>query len=355
VGRLVARLGLVALVLPTAGCATRIPRSQAPSPQATVVSAVPVRSFGEDLCGPGSLAVVLNTLGDTVRPEELEAELPKAKRGGVLSVDLLLAARQRGFDGGLVAGDGDDLRSEVAAGRPSIVMLRLLDAPGAGKDVYHYSVVDGFDPGRQLFRFQLGDGEARWIPLQKLEKSWAGAGHALLLVRPKAATVLDLHRAVGLEEAGRLDEAVALYRSVLAVRPDSALAWTDLGNAELKRRRLADAEKAYREALRIAPDDPDALNNLAWLLLEKAGLLDEAEDLAARAAALPGPGPDRAQALDTLARIQLARGRCEAAMASFTSALAVEGIPDLARAELERGLRDSRSACGPPNGAARDR
>ena len=288
-------------------------------------------------------------------PEELDANLPKAKGGGVLSVDLLLAARQRGFDAGMIAGKGEDLRSEVAAGRPSIVMLRLLDAPGAGKDVYHYSVVDGFDAARQLFRFQFGDGKVRWAPLSPLEKSWAGAGHALLLVRPRAATVLELHRAVGLEEAGRLDEAVSLYRSVLAVRPDSALAWTDLGNAELKRDRLADAERAYREALRISPEDPDALNNLAWLLLNKAGPLDEAEDLAARAAAVPGPGPERAQALDTLARIQLARGRCEAATASFTSALSVEAIPDSARTELEEGLRESRSTCRTPGEGARDR
>jgi tetratricopeptide (TPR) repeat protein len=304
-----------------------------------------VRSFGDDLCGPGSLAVVLNALGDPVTPEALDASLPKAKGGGVLSVDLLLAARARGFDAGLVAGRSDDLQREVAAGRASVMMLRLLNAPGAAKDVYHYSVVDGFDPGTRLFRFQFGDGTARWSPLSSLAKSWKGGGHALLLVRPKAVTVIELHRAVQLEEAGRLDEAAALYRSVLAVRPDSALAWTDLGNAEVKRGRPAEAEKAYRQALRIAPDSDDALNNLAFLLLGAGRQLEEAEALAQRASLVPGP--DRYEALDTLARVQLARGRCREAELTFAEALAAEGVPEDARAEIQSGFDDARRRCAP--------
>ena len=306
---------------------------------------MPVRSFGEDLCGPGSLSVVLNTLGDPVTPETLDEELPKARGGGVLSVDLLLAARERGFDAALVAGGADHLRTEMLAGRPAILMLRLLDLPGARKDVFHYSVVDGLDPGRGLFRFQFGDGKVRWSALPSLEKSWAAAGHALLLVRPKAVTVLELHRAVGLEEAGRLDEAAALYRSVLAVRPDSALAWTDLGNAEVKRGRPAEAEKAYRQALGIAPDSEDALNNLAFLLLQEGSRLDEAEELALRASA--APSPERPEALDTLGRVQIARGRCKEAALTFGEALAFEGLSDDARKELQSGLDEARIACAP--------
>jgi Tetratricopeptide repeat len=331
------------LVLLTAGCATRIPRSRPPSPEAILVPGVPVRSFGEDRCGPGSLAAVLNALGDPVSPDELDEALPKARGGGVLSVDLLLAARQRGFDAGLVAGRGDDLRAEVVAGRPAIVMLRLLDLPGARKDVFHYSVVDGLDPGRGFFRFQFGDGRVRWTALPPLEKSWAAAGHALLLVRPKAVTLLELHRAVGLEEAGRLDEARALYRSVLAVRPDWAIAWTDLGNAEAKSGRPAEAEKAYREALRIAPDSDDALNNLAFLLLQEGRRLEEAEEMARRAAATPGP--ERPEALDTLGRVLLARGRCRDAANTFTEALASEVLPETTRTELQSGLEEAQRAC----------
>lgn len=344
-GRRGARLALLAVTLLPA-CATRPPRSRAPSPEATVLSHVPVRAFAEDRCGAGSLALVLNVHGDSVSENELDAALPKPPGGGVLSVDLLLAARQRGFDAGLVAGRPEHARAEVRAGRPAILMLRLLDLPGAGRDIFHYVVLDGFDPGRGLFRFQFGDGKARWAAFEPLEKSWAAAGHALLLVRPREQTDAELRRGVALEDLGRVEEAAVLYRSVLTVRPDSVRAWVDLGNAEARRGQGEEAEKAYRKALRISPDGRDALNNLAWLLLREGRQLEEAEALAARAA--DQPGFDRPLAQDTLGRIQLARGRCEAAARTFTEALAAEGIPDSTRTELLEGLGRARSACGLP-------
>jgi len=116
----------------------------------------------------------------------------------------------------------------------------------------------------------------------------------------------------------------------------------DLGNVVADRGRRADAEAAYRRALAIDRDDRDALNNLAWLLLESGARLDEAEDLAARAAT--PPGPDRSRAQDTLGRIQLRRGRCQDAERVFREALATESLPDGARARLQQGLA-SATAC----------
>jgi tetratricopeptide (TPR) repeat protein len=153
----------------------------------------------------------------------------------------------------------------------------------------------------------------------------------------------ELLAGVALEEAGRLDEAIALYRRVLAVRPDSARAWTNLGNAQGARAATPDAEKAYREALRLSPADPDALNNLAWLLLQDKQQLDEAEALAVRAVAIPGP--DRFEALDTLARIRLARGRCREAAAAFAEALAADRLTEAARVQLQSGLGEAERAC----------
>ena len=322
------------------------PRSRSPGPEARVVPGVAPRVFEDDRCGPGSLSLVLNAHGDPVTARELEAALPAAPGGGVLSVDLLLAARRRAFDAALVTGGADTLRAELDEGRPAILMLRLLDAPGSRRDVYHYVVADGFDPGRSLFRFQFGDGKARWAALERLEKGWRGSGHALLLVRSRADTDAALRRGVELERAGRPGEAAALYRRVLAVRPGSVRAWVDLGNAEAGRGRREEAESAYRRALEIAPSDRDALNNLAWLLLEEGTRLAEAEDLAAKAARRPGP--DRLPAQDTLARIQLARGRCAEAARTFDEALAsVERLSEASLAGLREGRERARQACAP--------
>ena len=151
-------------------------------------------------------------------------------------MDLLLAARGRGFEAALVEGTAERLGSEIEHERPVVLMLRLLDAPGRRRDVYHYVVVDGADSERQLFRFQFGDGQARWAPLESVEKGWRASAHALLVVWPREDTDAALRRAVALESEGRIDDAAATYRQVLEVRPASVRAWVDLGNAEATRR-----------------------------------------------------------------------------------------------------------------------
>jgi len=336
---------LLALTLPAASaCVSLAPRSRTPSPQATVVPGVTLMTFAQDRCGAGSLALVLSARGASHSPEELEASLPDVDGRGVLSVDMLLAARARGFDAALLAGTAAGLQRELAAGRPAILMLRLLDAPGTRRDIYHYVVADGVDPSRGLFRLQYGDGKLRWVALSSIDGGWKAAGHALLVVRTRDETDAVLGRAMALESERRFEEAEALYREVLEVRPDSVRAWVDVGNVAAERGRRADAEAAYRRALGIDGDDRDALNNLAWLLLSEGARLEEAESLASRAAA--PPGPDRARVQDTLGRIQLARGRCGEAARTFQEALEAEALGEGTRAQLRDGAARAASCPG---------
>ena len=327
---------LLFLALPAASaCVSLAPRSRTPSPQASTVPGIPLMTFAEDRCGAGSLALALSARGASHPVEELEAALPEVEGRGVLSVDMLLAARSRGFDAALLTGTPANLQRELAAGRPAILMLRLLDAPGERRDIYHYVVADGVDPSRGLFRLQYGDGKARWAPLSSIESGWKAAGHALLVVRTRSETDAVLGRAMALESERRFDEAEALYREALELRPDSVRAWVDLGNVAAERGRRADSEAAYRRALAVDGHDRDALNNLAWLLLEEGTRLEEAESLASRAAT--PTGADRSRAQDTLGRIQLARGRCDDAARTFREALDGEALADGTRARLQEG------------------
>jgi Tfp pilus assembly protein PilF len=336
--------GFLALAV-LAGCVTLAPASREPSSEARVLERVPVRAFEQDRCGPGSLSLVLSSYGDPVPEADLAASLPTAPGGGVLSVDLLLEARRRGFDASLVAGTPEAIRDEILDGRPVILMLRMLHAPGGGRDVYHYVVVDGFDPRRSLCRVQFGDGKVRWAPPSSLEKGWRAAGHALLLVRARRDPAADMRRAVELEAQGQPSAAVALYRKILSADPQSVRAWVNLGNAEASQGRREEAERAYRRAVAIAPEHRDALNNLAWVLLTEGSRLEEGEALALRAASQAGP--DRALAQDTLGRIQLARGRCEDATTTFGDALdATRDLPSEAKAALLEGLGEAQHACG---------
>ncbi|MFP5286161.1 MAG: tetratricopeptide repeat protein [Thermoanaerobaculia bacterium] len=297
-----------------------------PGLEAHVLTGVPVRSFGIQSCGAGSLSAVLSYHGQPVTLEELDAVLPKGRNEGVLTLDLVLEARRRGYDARMVEGSRELVERELLQGRPVILMLQVLNAPGLRRDLFHYIVADGIEPSKGLVRVQLGDAEQRWTTFERLDRPWQATKRTTLLIAPggagtqTAAARNALRYSVALEEAGRAAEAVPLYRALLEKDPGSALLWTNLGNAEAGRGEAALAEAAYRRALEIDPASADALNNLAWLLLEQPDRLAEAEELARRAVAAGGPDPYLA--LDTLGRVLRARGRCREAAEVFSQALA---------------------------------
>ncbi len=84
-------------------CATLTPRSQSTSPAAQVIPNVPTLTWGIVSCGAGALSTVLQHYGDATSLDAWDAALPKT-RGGVMTIDMLLAARQKGFDAQLVTG-----------------------------------------------------------------------------------------------------------------------------------------------------------------------------------------------------------------------------------------------------------
>ncbi|MGZ5474254.1 MAG: cysteine peptidase family C39 domain-containing protein, partial [Thermoanaerobaculia bacterium] len=96
-----------------------------------MIENVPMQKWDIKSCGAGALSAVLQHYGDPVSMAEWDASLPKT-RGGVMSIDLVLAARERGFDANLVTGDAGLVDAELRAGRPVILMLQVIQAPGKG-------------------------------------------------------------------------------------------------------------------------------------------------------------------------------------------------------------------------------
>jgi hypothetical protein len=346
----------MALLLPAAlaasGCVAYTLRTPDPGPKAHVLTGVPVRSFGLKSCGAGSLSAVLSYYGPPVSLEELDKVLPKGRHEGVVTLDLMLEARRRGYDARLVEGTPEMVERELLEGRPVILMLEVLAAPGTRHDLFHYIVVDGIEPASGRVRVQLGDGKEHWTTFERLDHAWRSTRRTALLVAPAgpetrvAAQKNSIRYAVALEAAGRADEAVALYRSLLEDDPGSALLWTDLGNAETGRGEAALAEAAYQRALELDPVNADALNNLAWLLLEQPDRLAEAEEMARRAVAAGGPDPHLA--LDTLGRVLRARGRCKEAIEVFTQGLAAAPAATAGRDWLTLGKGLALRDCNDP-------
>jgi hypothetical protein len=332
---------LLAALLTLTSCITVTPRTQHASATATVIPNVPAQQWGIESCGAGSLSTVLQHYGDSTTMRAWDDTLPKT-RGGVLTIDMLIAARKAGFDAQLITGSPATIGEELRQGRPVILMLQVVDSPGKHYDFFHYIVADGIDADRGLVRTQFGDGHGRWTTFERLEKAWSGGGHAAILIHPRAAADA-LRAAVTMEDAGKYSEAARAYEDILKQQPDSLLAWTNLGNAEIRLGNRAAAEDAFRKALVIDPASRDALNNLAWLLYESKRY-DEAESLARKAVAQQGP--DSYLVLDTLARVLAAKGSCNEALTTFRAAIdAVPQTRAATRSDLEKAMADAQMGC----------
>jgi predicted O-linked N-acetylglucosamine transferase (SPINDLY family) len=92
-----------------------------------------------------------------------------------------------------------------------------------------------------------------------------------------------LNQAVAAHQAGRLDEAAAMYRQIVAQVPGHFDATHMLGVIALQNGDLAGAETLIAQALAVKPRDHAALNNLGTTLM-RARRLDEAREQFERAA-----------------------------------------------------------------------
>ena len=144
----------------------------------------------------------------------------------------------------------------------------------------------------------------RALALAILAIAAAGCSRFVILNDPlTAAEHNDL--GVAYEADGKPDLAKREYRAALKRDPRLVRARVNLGNLEAAAGRWPAAEDCYRRALRDAPDDADALNNLAVALLRQSRSLAEAESLATRAIA-SGGGRDSIYRA-TLAEVRAAR------------------------------------------------
>jgi len=95
---------------------------------------------------------------------------------------------------------------------------------------------------------------------------------------PKASTeaaaemqVATKYAAEGLEKqrAGKIDEAIELYRKSLAANDKISGVWTNLGLAMRDKQNFVDAAKAFQRAADLSPQDPRPLAYLGVLYLER--------------------------------------------------------------------------------------
>ncbi len=139
---------------------------------------------------------------------------------------------------------------------------------------------------------------------------------------PKRLIDVDraVHEGITLFGQGRLDAAEAVYRRIIAKRPDMSLAYQYLAFIEWEHGQTGDAIATLRTAIDKAGPNPDVEAKLG-IYLSQTGAIDEALPLLQHAVSLPGSD------LDTLNALGIAyarKGREEDALATFRKILAVD-------------------------------
>ncbi|MHC4718157.1 MAG: tetratricopeptide repeat protein, partial [Planctomycetota bacterium] len=132
-------------------------------------------------------------------------------------------------------------------------------------------------------------------------------------------------------------QAVTIYENVTEAEPWSIDAKLGLAAAAVMTGDIDRAEKIYRQLLEDNPDNPQALNDLAWLLTRYRKLHTSALSLAERGLAI---APTNRHLLDTRGEILLhLPGRLDDAKRDFEKVLAMvpEGSREQAKALLQLG------------------
>ena len=262
-------------------------------------------------CGPAALATVLGASGATTTPEKLAPLVYIPGRRGSLQVEMLAAARGQGRVAYVIEPAFSTVQAELAAGTPVLV---LQDLGALGIHRWHFAVVIGYDPERDVVILRSGTRRRHILRRSDFLRTWQAGGNWAAVVTPPerppaTATGSGFIRALADTERNLPRPAVeAAHAAALQRWPDDPLVLLANGNDAYTNERLVDAIRLYRELLKNDPGNTAGRNNLANALLA-AGCARAALAEARQAAAQLAPGaPLEAPVRDTLAKATAAAG-----------------------------------------------
>jgi tetratricopeptide (TPR) repeat protein len=160
-----------------------------------------------------------------------------------------------------------------------------------------------------------------------------------------------IEQANALTKAGRLSEAIEVYKDAIRLEPEAATAYSNLGFAYTQAGRFAEAVEALQQAIRLKPDNVVTTSNLGNVYLqlsrhaEAIELLDLGNaysDIGRGAEAIQALKqairlkPEMAAARNNLGVVYFKMGQYEEAGRRFKEAVTLD--PDFAGAQLDLGV-----------------
>jgi Flp pilus assembly protein TadD len=137
------------------------------------------------------------------------------------------------------------------------------------------------------------------------------------------------------EQKGQLDQAIASFDKARQLAPKDGLVVAHCGLALMQAGRTQEGIAALRESVKLQPDMPVLMNNLAWHLAEVGANLDEAQALAQHAVQID---PSNSAFSDTLGVVYLKAGKSDNALQVLQVLVRKEPNSPTYRVHLARAL-----------------
>ena len=136
-----------------------------------------------------------------------------------------------------------------------------------------------------------------------------------------APSSIDIQRALAdaYKAQGNATAAIGILEAAVQKDPSHVAASLDLAHALLSAGRVGDAKVQYRRVLKIQPNNPNALNDLSYLMADSGENLDEALVLAQRGAQFATEPSLKSSLSDTLGWIYLKKHMYDMALQRFQS------------------------------------
>lgn len=240
----------------------------APSPLELVDT--PFYSQQQFQCGPAALMTLLTASGVATTLEAVSAQVFLPARQGSLQTEILAASRAAERVPYVLAPGLASITSELAAGRP-VLVLQNLGVSWAPR--WHYAVVIGADADRDQIILRSGTDQRRVMRTPVFLRTWERSGFwAMTTLRPgELPADPDRSRYIeavaGLEQTGHTHAAQVAWQAGLSQWPDDTVQLFGLANVQYALGNFSEAEALYLVMLQRDDTLLIARNNLAMTLL----------------------------------------------------------------------------------------
>ncbi len=151
------------------------------------IEGVPFFPQDTSMCGPAALASVIGYWGyqgASAGMDDIAQKVYHERLKGTLPVDMLIYAKELGYDTSFYSGGLDDLKKRISEKTPLILFINT------GYALYprgHYIVVTGYNEKMHMVTAHSAMNENEPFSYERLLNAWSKTDYSTLLIRPRPA------------------------------------------------------------------------------------------------------------------------------------------------------------------------